>query len=111
MKRFLYYLNLIVYVLTLVLYLTILGGLYAQIALGAIQLLTGLIIFFFWKSYTPKIKKQLTYYWAIVAVYGSCWLVDWDDFGGDLFFIIAIILIPITIASYFMYVLNTIHKN
>ncbi|NRD20990.1 hypothetical protein HNV08_13115 [Winogradskyella eckloniae] len=103
----LYQLNKIVLIITLILYLTLILGLYAQVVLGAIQLLSALSITCYWKQLKNDNKKQLLTYWLIVILYGIGWLleIDLNDFRW-----IGITIIPMSIAIYFVWLLNNV-KN
>ncbi|RKN17477.1 hypothetical protein D7035_14985, partial [Aquimarina sp. AD1] len=50
------------FIITLILYTTIIGGLLAQMALGVIQVVLGVIILFHWKKLNIKIKRHLLIY-------------------------------------------------
>ena len=52
--KIIYYINKIILLLTAILYITIFYGLYAQIVLGFIQVLSSLILLFFWKRINKK---------------------------------------------------------
>ena len=108
--KIIYQLNKGVLILTLVLHLTIILGLYAQMALGAVQLLTALFLLFRWNLFAQQTKKQLKIYWTLVLLYGSCWFFKWNFLNDEILIIGGIILIPISIAGYFLYILNSI-KN
>ncbi|WP_299102765.1 hypothetical protein [uncultured Winogradskyella sp.] len=103
----LYQLNKIVLIITLVLYLTFLLGLYAQVVLGAIQLLSAISVTCFWKQLKNHNKKQLLTYWLLVTIYGIGWLIEIDL--NDLWWL-GIIIIPMSIAIYFVWLLNNV-KN
>ena len=60
------------------LYITIFLGLYSQIVLGALQLISALILFLYWNKFSNKTKKQLTVYWCLSILYGLGWLIEWD---------------------------------
>ena len=67
---------------TSILYLTIYLGLYAQILLGAVQLLSALGILFLWKHYNNKQQKHIILYWILTLCYGLGWLIV-KDLNGD----------------------------
>ena len=108
--KIIYYINKFALTITLVLYLTVFYGLFAQIALGAIQLLSALILFIYWKKFDSSTKKRIKYYWVAVIIYGLLWLLDWTFVNELLVLIIGVILFPMLIASYFINTLNYI-KN
>jgi len=110
--RNLYRLNKIVLIITLILYLTLILGLYAQIVLGAIQILSAIGVTFFWKRFKNQNKKQLILYWIIVILYGIGWLIE---INLNDFWWLGIIIIPMSIAIYFVWLLNNLknlnHEN
>ena len=101
----LYQFNKICLIITGILYLTILLGLYAQVVLGGIQILSALGLAFFWSKFNSKHKKQFTLYWMLVFTYGLGWYFKIDL--NNLWWI-GIILIPMSIAVYFVWFLNNI---
>ncbi|SEM00294.1 hypothetical protein SAMN04487910_3873 [Aquimarina amphilecti] len=97
------------FIITLVLYITIIGGLLAQIALGAIQIVLGIIILFHWKKLNIKTKRHLLLYWFIVLMYGLLWATDtfntWKTSSMVLDpYILFICITPMLIASYSVYI-------
>lgn len=108
--KLIYQINKVVLIITYLLYLTIFFGLYAQMALGAIQIIYALLLFFYWKKLSNKTKNQLYIYWAIVIVYGLCWLLDWKDFNDTFYLIFGMMVVPMAIATYFVYLLK-VSKN
>lgn len=103
------YINRFLIATTGVLYLTIFLGLFAQIVLGAFQVLTGFVLLFFLDKMHEKGRKGLINYWISVLIYGAVYLlIGFDDL--DDFWVIMYILIPLTIAGYFTYVLESL-KN
>lgn len=105
--KILYNINKIVLIITIVLYLTIIFGLYAQIVLGVIQILTAISLLFLLNSLKKEQKLQLLIYWLLVILYGIRWYIkiDLKDFWW-----LGIIVIPMCIAGYFLYILRHI-KN
>lgn len=108
--KLIYYINKFFLITTGVLYLTIILGLYAQVVLGGIQLISALLIFIYWNKFTEKTKKMIYIYWSSVLVYGSLWLIDWNFLNDMILFIGGIILLPMSLAVYFFYILDSI-KN
>jgi len=98
--KVLYQFNKIVLIITLILYVTIFLGLYAQIVLGGIQILSAIGITFLWNRFENKYKKQLLIYWLVTLSYGIGWLLEIDL--NDSWWILAIIIIPMSIAIYFV---------
>ena len=106
--KIIYYLNKFVFIITLVLYLTLVYGLFAQIILGVIQVLSAIILFSYWKKFDRSIKNKVLYYWLAITIYGILWLFNWEFLNNWSLIIFVIILFPMAIASYFFYILNSI---
>lgn len=105
MKK-MYNINKFALIITLMLYLTIVFGLYAQIVLGAIQILSSLLLIIFWKKLSKKSKQKLFIYWILVSFYGLCWFSDWVHFNETFTLIFGIIVVPMSLAGYFFYILK-----
>ena len=106
------------FILSLVLYLTVLGGLLAQIALGFIQVILALIILSYWKTYNKHTKNLILIYWALVISYGLGYLAFYSLFQETNFsdyaifiFIFSVMIIPMSIAGYFVYITYKIKKH
>ncbi|WP_299442520.1 hypothetical protein [uncultured Aquimarina sp.] len=98
------------FIITLFLYLSVIGGLLAQIVLGVVQVILGLNLLFNWKNLSSQSKKHVSVYWMIVLLYGFTWLIldfSFRDSVGFIYFM----LIPMSIASYFVYITYQIKKN
>ncbi|MGV6830846.1 MAG: hypothetical protein ACWA5P_04675 [bacterium] len=109
--KLLYNINKYALVITLVLYLTIFLGLYAQIVLGIIQVLTSLILILAWKEIDKNLRKQLIIYWSISVLYGLFWNLDWHQSNNTFLVISSLMVFPMSIAIYFFYILNSIKKT
>jgi len=98
------------FIITLLLYLTLIGGLLAQILLGFIQVILAIIVILEWKKHTPKIKSHLISYFTLVTIYGVLWLLGIAEtfYNSNSMVldphIIYLCIIPMSIASYFVYV-------
>lgn len=110
MKK-IYYINLIAFIITLLLYLTIWLGLIAQIALGFIQLILSLILRFDF-NYSDK-RKHLNYYHLIVIFYSGLFFIPvvFESFMNNIFGIIIYIILPMSIASYFTWIVDSPKKT
>jgi predicted neutral ceramidase superfamily lipid hydrolase len=99
------YLNRVIFALTLMLYVTVILGLYAQVVLGAYQLLVGFILLFFLKKLSLKPKNGILIYWFVVSIY---FVITYtlNKVAKD-FPVINFMIIPMLIASYFTYILET----
>ncbi|WP_405205345.1 hypothetical protein [Aquimarina sp. LLG6339-5] len=97
------------FIITLILYTTVIGGLLAQMALGVIQVVLGVIILFHWKKLSTKTKRHLLMYWFIVLTYGLLWATNmfntWKTSSMVMDpYILFICIIPMLIASYSVYI-------
>ena len=101
-----YIINMIFYILTVILFATIIFGFFAEIFLGAVQVVSSLILLIFWNQYSKKEKKKLGIYWGVVAVYFLLWLVNWNFLPRDLVFIAGVGVIPMGIGFYFLMLLR-----
>ncbi|MGV3697280.1 hypothetical protein [Flavobacterium sp.] len=102
-----YRINKIVFIITLILYVTVFFGMLFQTVLGTVQLLTAAYITFrHYKKLQKENRLGLKTYWAIVGIdllLALLFLTVWDT-GAMLF----IFLFPMIIAGYFLHVLNEV---
>ncbi|QMU63681.1 MAG: hypothetical protein GKR88_04870 [Flavobacteriaceae bacterium] len=56
-------------------------------------------------------KDQLTYYWMMVLVYFSLWLIDWNFLNEIFLIVVGIVVVPMTIAGYLIYIISSIKKS
>ncbi len=92
--------------ITVVLYITIYLGLFAQVALGGIQVVSSLLIIYYWSALEKKEKEKLINYWVIATVYLLLfWFLDWNSFKGLFLAVLGIVIVPIGIAIYFLTIL------
>ena len=108
--KIIYNINKWSYIITLVLYLTLFLGMYAQIALGFIQIILALIIFVRWNEMSILNKKLLVFYWIIVSTYGVSYIII-NYYDWDVNFVICLLVIRMTIATYFVYTTNKIYNQ
>ena len=107
--KIIYTINKVILIATLLLYLTIFLGLYSQIVLGTIQVLSSLALIFFWKRIAIKQRQQLIGYWIVTILYGLIAIPFWDYFDNStLTSILTIMIIPMSIAIYFFSILHQI---
>ena len=109
--KILYKTNLLAFIITLVLYLTIYFGLLFQILLGLIQIFSALSLFYYWKNISKSSKAKVLYYWVFVAVYFLLCITIENLYNDTIPYIIGLILLPLSIASYFLYTLKRINKE
>ncbi|MHA7059649.1 hypothetical protein ACWGOQ_0020655 [Aquimarina sp. M1] len=97
------------FIITLLLYLTVYLGLLAQIPLGFIQFVLALFILTRWKKLNPLSKRLISIYWLLFISY---WLAfyflnkSFEFVYGLIFYAV----IPMSIASYFVYTTFKINK-
>ncbi|MFP5438392.1 MAG: hypothetical protein ACLGH8_11425 [Bacteroidia bacterium] len=98
---------------TILLYITIYFGMLSQVVLGPLQLILATIISVrYYKELNLNHKNLVLYYWiaAVIALTmaGFAWSTD---FYNTALTIVAIFVIPITVACYFLYVTNKLNKH
>lgn len=107
--------NLFCFITTLLLYLTIYFGLYAQIVLGIVQILIALYVSLNIKLITKNQKKQIINYWIYVGLYAiliSALIKKWIQYNDStILLVFIVILLPMSIATYFTITLNKIAKT
>jgi hypothetical protein len=108
-----YIINAVSYVITLILFATIVWGFFAEMALGGIQVLSSLLVLIYWNQYSKQQQKKLILYWVMVVVYFALWLVNWDFLPEGLILIVGVAGIPMAIGLYFTFLLSNlkIHKR
>ncbi len=97
------------FILTLLLYTTVIGGLLTQILLGCIQFILALTIVSSWKKLDVTSKKLITTYWILFISYWITYKIL-DLYLENTSWFIFFILIPMCIASYFVYATYRIKK-
>ena len=102
-------------IITIILDFTIIFGLYAQILLGFIQLCIALYISFHFKILEKKLKYQIINYWIYVFIYFSfftyLFLEEKSIMDNYIILITTIMILPMTIATYFTIILNKMVKQ
>ncbi|AUP80303.1 hypothetical protein C1H87_16950 [Flavivirga eckloniae] len=86
-------------------------ALYAQILLGFVQILIALILLFFINRYNKKIKRLFAFYWgaALTTLILIYLLFELNPHGSILKY--EVFIIPMLIASYFVYITYLIQKQ
>ena len=100
-----------VFFLTLGLFITIYLGFLTEILLGAVQVLTSLILIIYWKQFSKNVREKLIFYWCVTGIYLSLWFLDWKFLDDWVTYIVGIGLIPMGIAVYFLNILSMIRKE
>jgi len=98
------------FIVTLLLYITVIGGLLAQIALGSIQIIISIILLLQLKKLNHESRKHISIYWVLVVMYGLTWFLFQPPFN-DFFLFTYYIFIPMSIAAYFVYITYRIKKE
>ncbi len=91
------------FIITLLLYITVIGGLLAQIALGCIQVTLGIILLTYWQKLNNKSKIHILIYWGLVLIYGLTWFL-FQPSSNDFLLFLYYVFIPMGIAAYFVYI-------
>lgn len=104
-------LNRALIVTTIVMYVTIYLGLLVQVILGAYQLLIAFVLLFFMKNFSKKSKNKLMVYWLVVLLYGMVWLIGVDINLASYLWVILYIILPMIIALYFSFFLESLDKK
>ena len=109
--KFLTYLNRFIFGATIILYATFFFGLFAQIVLGGYQILLAFILLLYYKKIQKYRFKQLIIYWSISLIYGCLWFFKRYDFDTNFSDLIFYILLPLGIASYFTFILESLKEE
>jgi len=109
----LYNINKFALIITLVLYLTIYLGMYAQIVLGALQVISSILLLFYWERIPNNLQKKTYLYWFTITVYGLCWLLKWNIHGTfqAVLIITGLFVLPMLIAIFFLLLLGRIKSQ
>lgn len=98
---------------TILLYISIFFGMYAQIVLGPLQLILAIIIsIIYFKKVDQNHKNLMLYYWAAavfaLVMAGFAWSTDFDNVALTL---ICLFIIPMSVACYFLYVTKKLNNH
>lgn len=105
--------NKVLMIITCLLLFTVYLGMYAEILLGASQVISCLILFGNWSKLHEKDKTNILIYSSLVFIYFLIWYF-FDVLGtADEFYkvVIWIIVIPMLLAFYFTSIIETIKKR
>ena len=106
--KFMYYTNNIIYVLTLVLYTTIIFGMYMQVLLGIVQVLFFLILLFNYGKFSKTIQLHLKIYGIITTAFLIIfWSLVSNTSGSIIFFFV----VPMLIGTYFTYIIYKLNQQ
>ncbi|MBU3010639.1 hypothetical protein KO506_04460 [Polaribacter vadi] len=108
---YLVYLNRFIFGATIILYATIFLGLMAQIILGGFQLLTAIFLMFLYNRINQSRIQQQIIYWCFVIAYGLLWFLDLINPNSDFYGFVFYILIPLSIAGFFTFILESIREE
>ena len=107
--KFIYNINGITYSITLLLYLTIILGMYMQIVLGFVQVLLFLILLFNYDKFSEKIKSHLTIYGVLTGIY-LVWFFSGIHPKSD-WTLLLVTLVPMSIGTYFTYIVYKVNQK
>jgi hypothetical protein len=107
-----YWINTFCIAVTLILYVSLVWGLAAQFLLGSFQLFTAVLIFFYWRRMNAKNVQLLLLYWVLAIAYILLFLhVNFMTLKSEAAFIILLIIIPLLLSFYFLFVVYQIKRT
>ena len=107
MKQFIFYLNIITLAVTLIAYAYNKGtGLQAQFILGVFQVIVALVYTVIVFSAASNLKWLLLYYWILVIVFFIVVRIL-----PDAYYNFTLIIFPLLIACYFVYITYLVQKR
>jgi len=106
--KFIYYTNNIILGLTLLGYTMIIPGLMMQFVLGGIQVLFFFVLLFNYNKFSKKMKKYLHIYGVLASSFLLWYFIDIKTFSSSF---LMTILFPMSIASYFTYIVYQLKQN
>ncbi|WP_431123203.1 hypothetical protein [Flagellimonas flava] len=111
--KLLYRFNLVVYITTLLLHLTIFYGLLAQILLGVLQVASSFALLFAYPRFKPQGINHLTNYYIVVVLYGLAAIAPplFNENLDDYLAIVMYMVLPMAIASYFIWITYRYYQN
>ena len=114
--KFIYYTNNIIYYLTLVLYLTIIYGMFMQVFLGGIQVILFFVLLFNYDKFSERIKQHLSTYGILSTLFLLLFfgLLNYTDtiLSNSIYFSIGLyIVIPMSLGTYFTYIVYQLKQQ
>lgn len=114
--KILHYINCLFYLITIVPYITIqyaFFGMYAQFILGIAQIVIAIIISLYFKKHSRINKKHISNYWiaALTNLLAILILFKTNFTNNETITILFLFIIPMLIASYFVYITYSIQKK
>lgn len=110
--RKLHKVNIWMYGITLVLYITVIGGLLAQILLGIGQVVMSIILLSRYSELTKKEKTHLNTYYALAGSYLILIFATAESmFINGYMIILFYMVIPMAIGGYFVYVTKLLSES
>ena len=106
--KFIYYTNNIVYGTTILLYMTIIFGMYMQVLLGIVQVLLFLVLLFNYNKFTNIIQRHLQIYGIGVVIYFTIFFICIQLNVNSLWFLF---VTPMLIATYFTYIVHELKQQ
>lgn len=106
----LYVINKVWYIITVILFATVIFGFLAEMVLGGLQVLSSLLVLIYWNKYSKKEQERLYKYWAAVGIYFLLWLGNWEAMPYELIMVAGIGVIPMGIGFYFMMLLRDLKQ-
>jgi len=99
--------NKVLLIVCIILHVTIYCGLLFQIVLGFYQVLVAFVLLFYWRELKEKEQYKMFIYYVLVLLYLIMHMVGVLNLNGDYWYIF-IAIIPMCIAFYFTYLLETL---
>ena len=101
------YINRILLITTLVLFVTIWYGFIAEIILALFHIICVGVLLASWNQLKPEFRAILLNYIKMVLGYGIYSVFFWSKLSDNMFlFVISVVLIPISLAVYFTILLE-----
>lgn len=101
------------YIVTLLLYITVLLGMIAQLFLGIIHLMVAAYLYLNYQRLETPDRQRLNFYMALVVFYflGLGLNESWEMDQNDAVLVTYLFIIPMLIGAYFVWVVHKIRNN